>query len=113
MSTATTNEEVQRAKQHLREGHAAEAVQELRTYLERDTSNPEAYEIMGAALTMAGNPDGGLACLQHAVEMEPQHASYQFNLACALEQRHDLMGALEHYRDAYHADPNYTRAIDS
>jgi tetratricopeptide (TPR) repeat protein len=94
-------------------GDAQHAIQELRAFLDRDTSCAEAYALMGAALSMAGNRDTGLACLEHAVEMDPHKASYQFNLGCAYEQRGDAMHAIEHYRLAVHEDVNYTRAVDA
>lgn len=114
MSTDSGNSPaVQHAKQHLMAGHAAEAIQELRTILEQDTSNAAAYELMGAALDMSGNHDAGIACLERAVELEPDRASYHFNLGCALEKKPDLSKAIAQFRLAVQSDPNYTRASDA
>jgi Tfp pilus assembly protein PilF len=112
MSTDTVSE-VQRARQFLMGGHANEAIQVLRTFLQHDTTNAEAYELMGAALNMVGNHEQGIACLEHAVVMEPHRASYHFNYGCALEQKGDLMHAIEQYRLAVQEDPNHTRAAES
>lgn len=113
MSTTSSNPDVHLAKQHLMEGHANQAIQELRSFLQHDTSNAEAYELMGAALSMTGNHESSVACLEHAVEMEPHRAPYQFNLGCALEQQGNLMGAIEHYRLAVHEDPSHARAREA
>lgn len=104
---------VQHAKQELMAGHSGNAIQELRTVLQQDASNAEAYELMGAALSMSGRKDEGLLCLERAVVLEPDRATYHFNLGCALEQEGDLMRAIEQFRLAVHADPKYTRAAEA
>jgi Tfp pilus assembly protein PilF len=114
MSTGPENGvTVQHARQHLMAGHASEAIQELRSLLQQDAENAEAYELMGAALTMAGNKDGGLACFERACELKPERASYHYNFGCALEKLDDPMRAIAQFRLAVQADPNYTRASEA
>ena len=104
---------VQHAKQELMAGHPGNAIQELRSVLLQDGSNAEAYELMGAALSMTGRKDEGLVCLERAVVLQPDRATYHFNFGCALEQRGELMRAIEQFRLAVQADPNYTKATEA
>jgi Tfp pilus assembly protein PilF len=111
--SALNGANVQHARQNLISGHPAAAIHELRMVLADDESNAEAYEVMGAALSMSGSQEAGLACLERAVELEPNRASYHYNLGCALERRGDKIRAIAQFRLAAQADPKYKRAAEA
>ncbi len=103
---------LQQARQLLAAGQHDQAVEILRAQLEINSADAEANSLMGAALSMAGRLTESLPYLERAVGLDPQRASYYYNLGAVAERAGDNGRAQSCYRRAVELDPNYKKAAE-
>ena len=103
---------LQQARQFLAAGQHDKAWEILRALLEISSTDAETNALMGAALSMGGKLTESLPYLERAVGLDPQKASYFFNLGAVAERTGDSQRALSCYRRAVELDPNYKKAAE-
>jgi serine/threonine protein kinase/tetratricopeptide (TPR) repeat protein len=72
--------------------------------------DPLVYSNLGAALLFAGDLDGAIRELKHAIELRPNYAMAHINLGTALYHKRDLDGAINAWQTAIQLDPNSSGA---
>jgi TPR repeat protein len=76
----------------------------------RDPNYYLACRNLGNALIQTGQEDKAQACLQKAVELDPDDANTHYNLGVLLTQKGQLDEAIIHYRKAAELQPDYAEA---
>lgn len=68
---------LKQALEKINSGHIAEAIQIINDFLKDQPDSAPAHELLGAALALMGNLEGGLAELQRSVALDPkQYTAY-------------------------------------
>lgn len=109
MDTSTSSLREQ-GLQALRQGQIDQAVDLLARAVIADGRDAEAQAFLGVAYSQKGLHAQAKRALQSAVALQPQSASYQFNLGVALEHSGDLQGAAAAYRLALQLNPEHPQA---
>jgi tetratricopeptide (TPR) repeat protein len=98
------------ARKQMHLGQPQEAVRLLQDMIPYYSQDAEAHALLGAALSQSGNESGSVPYFEQAVRLEPQRATYHFNLGVAYEKAGQLQWALEGYRRALEIDPSLSQA---
>lgn len=72
---------VKQARECLKNGQFQEAASFAEQAAELDSKNPDAYMILGAALSKAERPDEAADAFRHALQINPNSAKAHYNLA--------------------------------
>lgn len=94
----------------LREGRFAEAAVALRRAVEQNPLDNGAWQLLGAALSGAGDTAGGVAAFEKTVALAPDSARNHYNLALALQTVSRLDEARMHFEQALALAPGYGQA---
>lgn len=78
-------------------GSLDEAIADFRKAIEFDPHYASAYNGLGAAFKMAGDPDGAIAAWTKAVELKPDFGYPLYNLGLSLLAKGDKAGALGYF----------------
>ncbi|MDH5535178.1 MAG: tetratricopeptide repeat protein [Betaproteobacteria bacterium] len=97
---------LQQAAQH------AEAEQLARFALDAHPDDPEALNVLAAALCAQGRPREGITCLRRITEIDPADAHARVNLAVVLGATGDAEGAIEHFRRALALRPDLVECAE-
>jgi tetratricopeptide (TPR) repeat protein len=92
------------------EGRRAKAIEKLRTALRIHPDFWEAHANLGTYLYMSNDVEGAVAAYQKALEVGPESALLQTNLAAALLSMHLEADAEKVARRALALDPKYAKA---
>lgn len=80
-------------------GRYDEAVRSLETAVRRQPEFPDLHNLLGLALSFAGEPLRAESHLQRALELNPDYAEAHLNLAILLFERNAYSTARDHLRD--------------
>lgn len=90
---------IARARGLLDSGQYAEAVHCLESAVRRQEHFPDLHNLLGLALSLAGEPLRAETHLQRALELNPRYAEAHLNLAILLFERNAYAAAREHLRE--------------
>jgi Tfp pilus assembly protein PilF len=82
----------------------------LSDVVQRNPSDPQAYNTRGSVLGQAARNDEALADFNKAISLDPNYAQAYANRALVYRQTNKLDLALADYNKALSIDPNYTQA---
>ncbi len=74
------------------------------------STDPIAFDTLGVVYTKANAHARAAQAFQHAVDLEPEHANYRFNLAVSHMFHGDVDAAEREYEACVRIDPTYWRA---
>ncbi len=97
----------------VRSGKHTEAEGMLRTALESDPGNYEAWKWLGICLLMEGRSQDALAALERAASGIQRDANLYYNLGVALQRLSRVDEARTAYSQALAANPDYTEAREA
>lgn len=80
-------------------GRYEEAVRALESAVRRQPSFPDLHNLLGLALSLAGEPLRAESHLQKALELNPKYAEAHLNLAILLFERNAYSTARDHLRE--------------
>lgn len=103
----------QDARRQISAGQFEAAIGTLREQLAHNPADAEIHAMLGAAISMNGDPAGSLRHLEEAAFLDPGRAAYQYNLGYAHEREGNSEAARGAYERARRIDPHYARAVES
>ncbi len=98
------------AMKSIEEKNYAQAEQELKNAVAKDTSNSMYYYQLGRAQANQKKYKEAAASFQTSVKYNDSYAPAQYNLGFVSERLNNQSQALQAYRKAYSVDPNYEKA---
>lgn len=96
----------------LRAGKLHECIACMETFIDAYPDDANAYLILGAAYSQAGDHAMAIAAFERSLA-EENNARAHFNLGRAYEQAGRTQNAAEEYRIAAEMDPSYTQAKEA
>jgi tetratricopeptide (TPR) repeat protein len=102
--------DLQRARQLLGKGSAAEAASLLQRIVERDPHNAEAQLLLGTALALVPQRSKAIAALQQAIELRPDFAPGYNTLGMTLGRFGEPDAARQAFEKAVELDPSFAEA---
>jgi superkiller protein 3 len=99
-------------------GKLDQAIKKSRQLLSSGREYAEAYEIIGIAMTLEGNPEEGIANLRKALELDSSPVTYHYHLGQALSEHarkgaNTLDAAIAEWRKAIELEPRFAMAYQS
>jgi tetratricopeptide (TPR) repeat protein len=94
----------------LSDAKPGDAVVRYREAVEKDPKNPMYRYQLSVALRETGDPEGERAQLEETIKLNPKIAAAQNELGFILARAGDASGAVEHFRLAIQAAPQWTDA---
>jgi Flp pilus assembly protein TadD len=94
-------------------GDNANALTELRVYLETNQDDANAHELAGRLLALTGKFEEALPHFRRATDLEPGNADLLTNLGSALASAGDLAGAVAVFERVLKVDPSNAVARDN
>jgi tetratricopeptide (TPR) repeat protein len=79
--------------------------------LTKTNPTPELYNNIGIALIRRNELDNAIAYLSKAVELDPEHSDFRFNLAACYAQKEANDDAIREFRQAINLRPNDYQAL--
>jgi tetratricopeptide (TPR) repeat protein len=102
--------DLQRARQLLGKGSAAEAASLLQHIVERDAHNAEAQLLLGTALALVPQRSKAIAALRQAIELRPDFAPGYNTLGMTLGRFGEPDAARQAFEKALELDPRFVEA---
>lgn len=93
-------QDVQKAKDLLRDGDAASAIELMRKVIKKDKKNSEAYLVLSEALLSVDSTDQAIAVLIQARELSPTNAQVYVLLGDAYVKQGIYAAAIQQYEEA-------------
>jgi tetratricopeptide (TPR) repeat protein len=87
-------------------GNIAEAIYVATQATQRDSSNPEAWALLGQAKYRWGEIEDAIYEYKRAINLRPNEASYYFDLGCVYESTERWSEALQQFQRAVQIDPS-------
>ena len=111
MAKASKELEIEQARQHYSARRHAEAEAICMRLLERDPDDAEALHVAGLAANATGRKALGLASLQKAARLAPNHAQLHYNLAVTYGEAGRDAEAMLSYRNCLRLQPGHADAM--
>jgi tetratricopeptide (TPR) repeat protein len=92
------------------EGEDRAAMEYYARAIKSDPRNPDAHNLLGAALERQGRFDEAMREVAEAVRLEPEYAAAQNDLGSLLARQGRLPQAIGHFREAIRLKPNFPLA---
>ncbi|WP_165234699.1 tetratricopeptide repeat protein [Aquisphaera insulae] len=106
----TNSELLAAAIAHHRAGRPRDAEGLYREILEADPADPDAWHLLGVVACQGGRHEEGEHCIRSALQIRPDWAEAEFNLANALRDQTRLAEAADGYRRALTLNPGFAAA---
>ncbi len=88
----------------------ATAIDAQRKLAAERPDDPTVQNDLGNLLQLAKHSDEAEAAYRRAIELDPKHASFHFNLGLVLEKRGDNRAAMKEYKTAVELEPKHAWA---
>ena len=101
------------AKDMIRQGDAAGALESLRTHLpDAAAEHSGCWKVAAGAMARLDLPDAAINAFEYALDLDSDDASAWFNLGALKRRSGDQSAALTSFQNAINLDPNYVKAAN-
>ncbi len=101
------------AKNMIRNGDAAGALESLRTHLpDAAAEHALCWRVAAGAMARLDLVDAAIDAFEYALELEQDDASTWFNLGALRKKNQDVVGALTSFQSAFNLDSSYVKAAN-